>query len=84
MRLSESPSMPWPRQDGSGVTRASEVVSQSVQSLSRVRLFATPWTAARQASLSITNSRSPPKLTPSESVMPSYHLTGGTWGQIPA
>ena len=33
----------------------------SVQSLSRVRLFATPWTATRQASLSITNSRSPPK-----------------------
>ena len=33
-------------------------VSQSVQSLSRVRLFATPWTAARQASLSITDSQS--------------------------
>ena len=43
----------------------------SVQLLSRVRLFATPWTAARQASLSITNSRSPPKLTSVESVMPS-------------
>ena len=48
--------------------------SQSVQSLSRVRLFATPWTAARQASLSITNSRIPPKLMSIESVMPSSHL----------
>ena len=46
----------------------------SVQSLSRVRLFATPWTAARQASLSITNSQSPLKLMPIESVMPSSHL----------
>ena len=45
----------------------------SVQLLSRVRLFATPWIAARQASLSITNSRSSPKLM-SESVMPSSHL----------
>ena len=45
-----------------------------VQPLSRVRLFATPWTAARQASLSITNSRSPPKLTSIELVMPSKHL----------
>ena len=46
----------------------------SVQSLSRVWLFATPWTAARQASLSITNSQSPPKLMSIESVMPSNHL----------
>ena len=46
----------------------------SVQSLSRVRLFATPWTAARQASLSITNSWSLPKLISIESVMPSNHL----------
>ena len=46
----------------------------SVQSLSRVRLSATPWTAARQASLSITNSRSPPKPMSIESVMPSSHL----------
>ena len=46
----------------------------SVQSLSRVRLFATPWTAARQASLSITNSRSSPKLMSIELVMPSSHL----------
>ena len=46
----------------------------SVQSLSRVRLFATPWIAAHQASLSITNSWSSPKLTSIESVMPSSHL----------
>ena len=46
----------------------------SVQSLSRVRLFATSWTAARQASLSITNSRSLLKLMSIESVMPSTHL----------
>ena len=46
----------------------------SVQSLSCVRLFATPWIAARQASLSITNSPSSLKLTSIESVMPSSHL----------
>ena len=48
--------------------------SCSVQSLSRVSLFATPWTAARQASLSITNSRSLLKLMSIELVMPSNHL----------
>ena len=42
--------------------------------LSCVRLFVTPWTAAKQASLSITNSRSLLKLMPIESVMPSNHL----------
>ena len=46
----------------------------SVQLLSRIRLFATPWIAAHQASLSITNSRSLPKLMSIESVMPSSHL----------
>ena len=46
----------------------------SVQSLSRVRLFATPWTTAHQASLSNTNSQSLPKLMSIESVMPSSHL----------
>ena len=46
----------------------------SVQSLSRVRLFATPWIAARQASLSITNSQSLLKLTSIELVMLSSHL----------
>ena len=45
----------------------------SVQSLSHVRLFATPWIAARQASLSITNSRSTLRLMSIESVMPSSH-----------
>ena len=49
----------------------------SVQLLSRVRLFATPWTAARQASLSITNSWSSLRLTSIESVMPSSHLILG-------
>ena len=52
----------------------SEVRSYSVQSLSRVWLFATPWIAARQASLSITNSQSLLKLMPIESVMPYSHL----------
>ena len=46
----------------------------SVQSLSRVQLFATPWTAARQASLFITNSQSLLKLMSIKSVMPSNHL----------
>ena len=46
----------------------------SVQSLSHVRLFATPWTAAHHASLSITNSWSLLKLMSIESVMPSNHL----------
>ena len=47
--------IPWTEEHGG-------VQSSSVQSLSRVRLFATPWTAARQAYLSITSSRSLPKL----------------------
>ena len=46
----------------------------SVQSLHHVRLFMTPWTAAHQASLSITNSQSLLKLISIESVMPSNHL----------
>ena len=46
----------------------------SVQSLSHTQLFVTPWTAKRQASLSITNSQSLPKLMSIESVMPSNHL----------
>ena len=53
------------------------VIELSVQFsrlLSRVRLFATPWIAAHQASLSITNSRRSPKLMSIESVMPSNHL----------
>ena len=47
---------------------------RSDQSLSHVQLFATPWIAARHASLSITNSRSPPRLRSIESVMPSSLL----------
>ena len=47
----------------------------SVQSLSHVRLFATPWIAARQASLSITISQSSLRLTSMESMMPSSHLS---------
>ena len=49
-------------------------IFSSVQLLSHVQFSATPWIAARQASLSITNSQSLPKLTPIESVMPSNHL----------
>ena len=50
------------------------IIFSSVQSLSRVRLFATLWIAARQACLSITNSWSSLRLTSIESVMPSSHL----------
>ena len=53
---------------------SASVQFSSVQSLSRVRLFATPWTAACQASLSITNSQSLLKLMSIESVMPSNYL----------
>ena len=52
----------------------SSVQFSSVQSVSHVRLFATPWTAILQASLSITNSRRPSKSMSIESVMPSSHL----------
>jgi len=48
--------------------------TSSVQSLSCVWVFVTPWTVPREASLSITNSRSLPKLTSIESAMPSNHL----------
>ena len=56
------------------LNRKTVCLISSVQFLSSVRLFATPWTAACQASLSITNSRSPPKPMSTESVMPSHHL----------
>ena len=49
-------------------------IFSSVQSLSRVQLFVTPWTAARQASLSITNSQSLLKFMSIELVIPSNHL----------
>ena len=52
----------------------SSVQFTSVQSLSHVWFFVTPWITAHQASLSITNSRSSPKLMCVESVMPSGHL----------
>ena len=68
-------------QDHKGIlclTRIANIVISvqfsSVQSLSRVQLFATPWIAAHQASLSITKSRSSLRLTSIESVMPSSHL----------
>ena len=51
-----------------------QIYISSVQLLSRVHLFVTPWSAASQASLSITNSRSLSKLMSIESVMPSSHL----------
>ena len=54
-----------------------EHLSVSVQSLSRVRVFVTPWTTAQQASLSVTNSQSFLKLMPIESMMPSNHLILG-------
>ena len=54
--------------------KMSKCWGSSVQSLSHVRLFATPWITARQASLSITNSQSLLKLKPIESMMPSSHL----------
>ena len=56
---------------------SSSVQFCSVQSLSRVWLFVTPWITAHQASLSITNSRSSLRLTPIEFVMPSSHLILG-------
>ena len=57
--------------------KLSSVQFSTVQSLSRVRLFAIPWIAAHQASLFITNSQSSLKLTSIESVMPSSHLILG-------
>ena len=59
---------------GVGDIQGGLVCFSSVQSLSRVRLFATPWITAQQASLSITNSKSSPKPMSIESVMPSSHL----------
>ena len=60
----------YPKQSTDSV----QSLSNSVQSLSRVWLFVTPWIAAHQASLSITNSQSLPKLMSIELVMPSNHL----------
>ena len=58
-----------------GHERLSTHALSSAQSLSRVQFFVTSWTAAHQASLSITNCQSLLKLTSTESVMPSNHLT---------
>ena len=58
----------------SNYSKISDMTVSSVQSLSRVRLFVTPWTAALQASLSITSSWSLLKLISIKSVMPSNHL----------
>ena len=60
--------------DGLSSWKKTNLGISSVQSLSHVRLFVTPWTVARQASLSITNSWSLHKLMSIESVMPSNHL----------
>ena len=64
---------PLSRQTGKQI-HAHLFLHQSVQSLSRVKIFGTPWTAAHQASLYITNSQSLLKLMSIESVMPSNHL----------
>ena len=65
--------MPCSTESGKKITFNSMSFS-SLQSLSRVQLFATPWTAARQASLSITNSQSLLQPMSAELVMPSNHL----------
>ena len=57
-----------------GLGKSHQIQFSSVQLLSHVWLFVTPWIAASQASLSITNSRSSLRLTSIESVMPSSHL----------
>ena len=68
----------WERLQGKlGLILMVGAMLSSVQSLSRVWLFATPWIAACQASLSITISRSSHRLTSIESVMPSSHLILG-------
>ena len=66
--------MRWEKLAGAKRRRSGSVSFSSVQSFSRVWLFVTSWTAACQASLSITNSQSLLKLTSIESVMPSNHL----------
>ena len=65
--------IPWAEQPGGLQSIRSDQI-RSDQLLSRVRLFVTPWTAAHQASLSITNSRSLLKFMSMESVMPSNPL----------
>ena len=64
----------WVHTKRIGIYKLRKEIFSSVQLLSHVRLFVTPWIAERQASLSTTNSRSLLKLMPIESVMPSSHL----------
>ena len=73
---SESPQQRYHKEIQSIFSRHSTLlfIHSSVQLLSRLGLFATPWIAAHQASLSITNSRSSLRVTSIESVMPSSHL----------
>ena len=66
--------LPCTEINSTGLLGFGRLLHSSVQSFSRVWLFVTPWTTARQASLSITNSRSLLKLMSIESVMPSSHL----------
>ena len=73
-RILEWVTIPSSRESTSPALAGGFFQFSSVQSLSRVRLFVTPWTAACQASLSITNSRSLLKLKSIELVMPSHHL----------
>ena len=73
------PQLIWRNSEMSALKQSIEFITtksyiRSDQSLNRVRLFVTPWIAACQASLSITNSQSSPRLTSIESVMPSSHL----------
>ena len=70
MHIISSKMVSWPQ----SIAQLENSYLSSVQSLSRVRLFVTPGTKARQASLSITNSRSSLKLMSIELVMPSNHL----------
>ena len=65
---------PWGRRVRRDCATGKLYVLCCAQSLGRVRLFVTPWTAVRQASLSITNSRSLLRLMSIESMMPSNHL----------
>ena len=69
-----SPAVPALQEDSLWLRHLGSLQFSSVQSLSHVRLFATPWITARQASLSITNFRSSLRLTSIEAVMPSNHL----------
>ena len=68
------PILLWPSVLDYPATQECPITFSSVQSLSRVQLFTTPWTSAHQTSLSITNSQSLLKLMSTESVMPSNHL----------